>query len=131
MSVRGIRGAITVEQDQPELILSAVTELLTEICKKNPSLLPVDIASVIFTSTSDLVSVYPAVAARDLGWTKVPLMCLPELPVNGSLPRCIRVLIHWNTNLTQSEINHCYLRDAVRLRPDLMKVTTNRLILTV
>lgn len=119
MPVRGIRGAITVEQDQPELILAAVIELLQSICQKNPTLATQDIASVTFTSTADLVSLYPAVAARNLGWTEVPLMCLPELPVNGSLVRCIRVLIHWNTDLHQSEIKHCYLRDAVWLRPDL------------
>jgi chorismate mutase len=119
MSIRGIRGATVVERDDPAEILAATRELLVEIRDANPSLTPDDLASVFFTVTPDLRSAYPARAARDLGWDLVPLMCAVEIPVPGSLPRCIRVLIHWNTDLPQPAIHHVYLRDAIRLRPDL------------
>ncbi len=119
MPVRGIRGAITVGEDHPDVILSATRALLVEISTANPALRVADIASAWFTLTGDLRSVFPAKAARDLGWTDVPLMCAQEIPVPGSLPRCVRVLIHWNTDLTQNEIRHIYLREAAKLRPDL------------
>ena len=119
MTVRGLRGAITVEQDQREEILTATNLLLEELLKANPGLQPADIASVIFTLTPDLVSVFPAEAARQLGWSSVPLLCMQEIPVPGALPRCIRVLIHWNTGLSQAEIRPVYLRKAASLRPDL------------
>ena len=119
MSVRGIRGAITVDADQPDVILNATRELLIAIEKANPDLVVDDIASVWFTLTDDLSSAYPARAARDLGWAQTPLMCAREIPVPGGLPRCIRVLIHWNTNLPQLAIRHVYLGDAIHLRPDL------------
>jgi len=119
MFVRGIRGATTVNSDQPEEILSATQELLIAIQQANPSMQTEDLASAIFTLTSDLNSVYPAKAARQLGWTQVPLFCTQEIPVPGSLPRCIRVLIHWNTPLSQQSIQHVYLREAVQLRPDI------------
>jgi chorismate mutase len=119
MSIRGIRGATVVTSDDPDQILSATRELLVEIRNANPSLIPEDLASVLFTVTADLRSAYPARAARDLGWDLTPLLCALEIPVPGSLPYCIRVLIHWNTDLAQSAIHHIYLRDAVRLRPDL------------
>lgn len=121
MPVRGIRGATTITADQPDLVLAATRELLKAICQANPSLRPADLASAWFTTTSDLVSVHPAKAARELNWVEVPLMCSQEIPVPGSLPLCIRVLLHWNTSLSQAEINHVYLHEAVRLRPDLMK----------
>lgn len=121
MPVRGIRGAITVEEDRPEVILTATRELLEEIGTANPALKVSDIASVWFTLTADLRSVFPAKAARDLGWETVPLMCAQEIPVPESLPRCVRVLIHWNTDLPQNEIRHIYLRQAAQLRPDLAK----------
>jgi chorismate mutase len=120
MSVRGIRGAITVEEDQSDLVLSATQELLSAIQKDNPTLRKDDIASILFTVTSDLSSVYPAKAAREMGWAQIPLMCALEIPVVGSLKKCVRVLIHWNTELKQDEIHHVYLRDAVKLRPDLV-----------
>jgi chorismate mutase len=120
MSVRGIRGAITVEEDQSDLVLSATQELLSAIQKDNPTLRKDDIASILFTVTSDLSSVYPAKAAREMGWAQIPLMCALEIPVVGSLKKCVRVLIHWNTELKQDEIRHVYLRDAVKLRPDLV-----------
>jgi len=121
MPVRGIRGAIVSTGNQPEAILSATRELLDAILVNNPTLKPEDIASAIFTVTDDLTSVYPAQAARQLGWNRVPLMCAQEIPVPGSLPRCIRVLIHWNTELSQSDVRHVYLGEAEKLRPDLSK----------
>ncbi|MBC8331888.1 MAG: chorismate mutase [Anaerolineae bacterium] len=120
MPVRGIRGAITVNEDHPEAILAATQELLEKIGVSNPALSVSDIASVWFTLTADLRSVFPAKAARQLGWTDAPLMCAQEIPVPGSLPRCVRVLIHWNTDLPQNEIRHLYLREAAQLRPDLI-----------
>jgi chorismate mutase len=119
MPVRGIRGAIDVTDDQPEAILSATRELLEKISLANPTLQPVDLASILFTVTDDLISTYPAQAARQMGWTQVPLMCACEIPVPESLPRCLRVLLHWNTDLPQKEIHHVYLHGAAALRPDL------------
>ena len=121
MSLRGVRGAITVERDQPEEILAATGELLLAILQANPTLEPGDLASAIFTVTGDLCSVYPAKAARQMGWTEVPLMCALEIPVPGGLPRCIRVLLHWNTDLPQQSIHPVYLRKAASLRPDLAR----------
>jgi chorismate mutase len=122
MPTRGIRGATTVTADEPDLILKATDELLESILDTNPGLNSEDIGSVLFTVTEDLASAFPAQAVRQLGWDKVPIMCANEIPVKGSLPLCIRVLIHWNTDKSQNEINHVYLRDAINLRPDL---TTN------
>jgi chorismate mutase len=119
MPVRGIRGAIDVVDDRPEAVLEAARELLEAILLANPALKPADLASVLFTVTEDLQSVYPAQAARQLGWGDVPLMCALEIPVPGGLPRCVRVLLHWNTDMAQTEIRHIYLRGAVSLRPDL------------
>jgi chorismate mutase len=119
MPVRGIRGAVVAKEDQPEAILSATRELLEAMLDANPGLNPDDIASAIFSVTEDLISVYPAKAARQLGWGTVPLFCVQEIPVPGSLARCVRVLVHWNTDLSQAEIHHVYLRKAASLRPDL------------
>lgn len=119
MPVRGIRGATTIEKDGAEEVLSATRELIEAICAANPWLRTEDVASVLFTVTEDIRSVYPARAARDLGWTEVPLMCAQEIPVEGSLPLCIRVLVLWNTDLEQNTVRPVYLREAVRLRPDL------------
>jgi chorismate mutase len=119
MNVRGVRGATTVDQDQAEDILSATRELLQAILQANPAMQPENIASVLFTTTADLLSVYPARAAREMGWVEVPLMCMQEIPVTGSLRMCIRVILHWNTTLHQAEIRHVYLRKAEVLRPDL------------
>jgi len=85
----------------------------------NPDLKTHGIASAIFTTTEDIVSTFPALAARQFGWGSVPMICMREIPVSNSLPRCIRVLIHWNTNQAQDTIQHVYLRDAEKLRPDL------------
>jgi chorismate mutase len=120
MAIRGIRGAITVPADEPGLILQATRELLEAILEENEGMQPEDIASAIFTVTDDLASTFPAQAARQMGWGLVPMLCAREIPVPDSLPRVIRVLVHWNTEITQSEIKHVYLRAAVRLRPDLV-----------
>jgi chorismate mutase len=119
MPIRGLRGATVASQDQKENILSATRELLQAISAANPSLQPEDIGSIFFTLTEDLNSTYPAFAARQMGWTEVPLLCAREIPVPGSLPKTIRVLIHWNTDLPQQAIRHVYLGEAASLRPDL------------
>ncbi len=119
MTVRGVRGAITVDTDQPDKILAATRELLEAILHANPTLQREDVASAFFTTTDDLVSVHPALAARQMGWDHVPMICAGEIPVPGGLSLCIRVLIHWNTECEQNAIRHIYLREAVKLRPDL------------
>jgi chorismate mutase len=119
MPIRGIRGATVIKRDQPDEIAASTRELLEELQKANPTLRLENIASVIFTSTPDLISAFPASAAREIGWDNVPLLCCQEIPVPESLPLCIRVLIHWNTELTQKEIKHIYLGQAGILRPDL------------
>lgn len=120
MPTRGIRGATTVAEDEAETILQATRELLEAIVKENASMRPEDIGSAIFTVTEDLTATFPAQAARQMGWSMVPMMCAREIPVPGSLPKAIRVLVHWNTETPQSQIKHVYLRDAVKLRPDLV-----------
>jgi len=120
MPIRGIRGATTVPADDPELILQATRELLEEILVENESMRPEDVGSALFTVTDDLASTFPAQAARQMGWGLVPMLCAREIPVPNSLPRVIRVLVHWNTEVPQNEITHVYLRDAVKLRPDLV-----------
>ena len=120
MPIRGIRGATTVTADEPELILQATRELLEEILAENEGMRPEDVASAVFTVTDDLVSTFPAQGARQMGWGLVPMLCAREIPVPESLPRVIRVLVHWNTDLPQNKITHVYLRDAVKLRPDLV-----------
>lgn len=118
--VRGIRGATTVERDEPELILEATRELLEAMLRENELRDFELIASIFFTTTQDLVSTFPAEAARTLGMTLVPLMCNQEIPVPGRLPRAIRVMMQVNTQKSQREMKHIYLREAVRLRPDLV-----------
>jgi chorismate mutase len=119
MPVRGVRGATTVAVDEPEAILQATRELLTTILDANPSLRTEDLASGLFTTTEDLHSAYPAQAAREMGWIQVPMICSREIPVPSGLPNCIRVLLQWNTELTQDRIHHIYLGAAKGLRPDL------------
>jgi chorismate mutase len=119
MSIRGIRGATTVSQDTAEAILEGTRELLDLILLENPSLKNEDLASAFFTVTDDLCAVHPAQAARQMGWDLVPLMCAREIPVPKSLRHCIRVLLHWNTSLSQREVKHVYLHAAASLRPDL------------
>jgi chorismate mutase len=119
MPVRGIRGATTVDADQPEQILAATQELLEEVLEANGIVEFDEIVSAIFTTTSDLTSTFPAEAARRLGMHQVPLLCSCEIPVPNSMPRCIRVLLHVNTPRLQREMVHVYLREARRLRPDM------------
>lgn len=118
MTLRGIRGATTAEQNSEEEILSRTEELLSEIIARN-GLVIEDIASVIFSVTDDLDAVFPAKAARNLGWVYTPLFCTREIPVQGSLDRCIRVLMHVNTDRDQKEMVPVYLHEAKKLRPDL------------
>jgi chorismate mutase len=120
MTIRGVRGATTVSADEPDLILKATRELLEAILRANTGMDPEDIASVFFTVTDDLVSTFPAQGARQMGWGLVPMICSREIPVPNSLPRVIRVLVHWNSDCLQSEISHVYLREAIKLRPDLI-----------
>jgi chorismate mutase len=113
-----VRGAITIPEDTPGEITAATKQLLTEIILRN-QIDSEQIVSIIFTVTNDIASEFPAVAARQLGLDSTPLMCSREIPKPGSLPLCIRVLMHFHTKLSKSEIKHVYLRDAVKLRPDL------------
>ncbi len=119
MGVRAIRGAITVVENSRESILEGTRELLVEIIKRN-DLDNLNIISAIFTVTSDLNATFPAIAAREIGWTDISLMCTSEIDVPGSLKSCVRVLIHFNTNKCNNEINHVYMKGAVALRPDLV-----------
>lgn len=114
---RGVRGATTVSENSREAILQATRELLFVIMRAN-HLQPEDVASAYFTTTPDLNATYPALAARQLGWYDAALLCGHEMAVPGGLPRCIRVLLHWNTTRGVKEIVHVYLREAKRLRPD-------------
>jgi chorismate mutase len=118
---RGVRGAITVSSDNQDEILEATRELLLAILRANDMRVE-DIASVYFTTTEDLSSTYPAYAARQLGWFDAALLCGHEMAVPGGLPRCVRVLVHWNTTRTAKEIVHVYLREAKSLRPDRTNV---------
>ncbi len=120
MAVRGIRGATTVSADEPDLILEATRELLETILKENPGMKSEDVGSALFTVTEDLASTFPAQAARQMGWSLVPMTCAKEIPVPGSLSKVIRVLVHWNTEVPQNKITHVYLHNAVKLRPDLV-----------
>ena len=117
--VRGIRGAITVDEDTPEAIHTATRELLREIVAQNGIESFEEFAAIIFTVTEDLTSAFPAEAARQIGMHRVPLLSAREVPVPGSLPRVIRVLALWNTDKPQDQIRHVYLREAKKLRPDL------------
>jgi chorismate mutase len=114
---RGVRGATTIEADEPEQVLKATRELLALLIRLN-EIDPSDVASAIFTTTPDVISAFPATAARQLGWLDVPLLCAHEMSVPGSLQKCIRILLHWNTDKAQSEVRHAYLRNARSLRPD-------------
>ena len=115
--LRGIRGATTVEHDVAEEILGATRELLSALVAAN-DLEPSDIVSAIFTVTRDLCATFPARASQGFGWDEVAILHTTEIPVPGSLPRCIRVLVHAYTTRTPSQIKHCYLREAKTLRPD-------------
>ena len=120
---RGIRGATTATANTREAILEATRDMLARLIEAN-GLRPDDIASAIFSTTLDLNAEFPAVAARELGWLDTALFCTHEMAVPGSLPRCIRVLIHWNTTRRADEVVHVYIRDARTLRPERTLVTS-------
>ncbi|HLA83347.1 MAG TPA: chorismate mutase [Thermoguttaceae bacterium] len=115
---RGVRGATTADSNTSEDILRAARQLLALLIRQN-GIEPGDVASAIFTVTRDLDAEFPALAARQLGWMNTALMCSYEIGVPGSLLRCIRVLVHWNTEKAADEITHVYIKEAARLRPDL------------
>jgi len=121
MPCRGVRGATTVEANTSGEILEATRQLLALMIRQN-GIEEKDVASVIFSTTTDLDAEFPALAARQLGWLDVALMCVHELDVPGSLRRCIRILLHWNTEKPSDEIIHVYIRDAARLRPDRSEI---------
>lgn len=119
MKVRGVRGAITVSGDNADEICDATLLLLNTMIQEN-QIVSDDLASVFFSMTPDLHSAFPAKYARDIkGWEDVPLFCAQELEINDALEKCIRVLMHWNTEKSAKDVQHTYLREAVKLRPDL------------
>jgi len=115
--LRGVRGATTVEANTREAILAATHELLCLMIEAN-HIQADDVASVIFTTTIDLNADYPALAARALGWHDVALMCMHEMDVPHGVKQCIRVLLHWNTEVAARDVRHVYLKGAINLRPD-------------
>lgn len=119
MPVRGVRGAITVEENSKPEILAATRELLQEIISRNDLVDFSEIVSAVFTTTPDLNAAFPAESARELGMASVPLLCASEINVEGALPRVIRILLHVNTEKSQSDMVHIYLRDAQKLRKDI------------
>jgi chorismate mutase len=121
MLCRGVRGATTADANTREEILTATRQLLALMIRVN-GIKPEDVGSAIFSLTRDLDAEFPALAARQLGWLDVPLLCTYEVDVPGSLRRCVRVLIHWNTDKPQHEIQPVYIKEAARLRPDLSKL---------
>ena len=120
MICRGVRGATGVDINDAVAIITATRELLERIVAAN-DLLVEDVISVIFTATPDLDAAYPARAAREMGWMNTPLLCMQEMVVAGSLLRCIRVLVLWNTDLSSDQVQHVYLGRARALRPDLLE----------
>lgn len=119
MAVRGIRGATCVTEDDPQQIRESTQELIEQILERNGIDDFNDIISAIFTTTGDLSSAFPAEAARHIGMNLVPLLCAQEIPVDGSIPLCIRVLLHVNSERSPAQIEHVYLREAQKLRPDM------------
>jgi chorismate mutase len=121
MPCRGVRGATIADANSSQEILQATLQLLALIIRRN-GIQQEDVASAIFTTTVDLDAEFPALAARQLGWSHVPLLCGHELDVPGSLKQCVRVLLHWNTEKAADEVVHVYIKGAERLRPDLTKL---------
>ena len=114
---RGVRGATTVEGTNRELILTATAELLERMVQAN-GIEPEDVASAIFTTSPDLTAEYPALAARLMGWRDTALLCGHEMAVPSGLERCVRILLHWNTTVPASDVEHVYIHGAANLRPD-------------
>jgi chorismate mutase len=117
-TVRAVRGATTVGEDTPEAVTQAVVALLSDILERN-AIVEDDIISILFTATEDVVSIFPATAARSMGLGAVPLICARELSVVGSTPRCVRVMLHVTSDRPRAEIHHVYLEGAQGLRDDL------------
>lgn len=120
MAVRAVRGATQLEADVREHMLERVAEMVTGVMEAN-DLTVDDFVSVIFTATSDLVSEFPAYAARQLGFGEVPLLCARELEIEGSMPRVVRMMAHVETDKPRAEITHLYLHGAAGLRSDLTR----------
>ncbi len=121
MAVRAIRGATQLEEDVRDHMLERVAEMVTDVMEAN-GLEVDDFISVIFTATRDLVSEFPAYAARRLGFGEIPLICARELEIDGSMPRCVRMMAHVETDLPRADITHVYLHGAAALRSDLTRV---------
>lgn len=121
MAVRAVRGATQLESDTREHMLERVAEMVRDVMESN-DLVVDDFISIIFTATSDLVSEFPAYAARVLGFDDVPLICARELEIEGSMPRCVRMMAHIETDLSRADVTHVYLHGAANLRRDLTKV---------
>ena len=124
VAVRAVRGATQLEQDTREHMLDRVAELVTDVMEAN-GLVVDDFISIIFTATSDLVSEFPAYAARQLGFSDVPLVCARELEIEGSMPRVVRLMAHIETDLPRADITHVYLHGAANLRRDLARTTSH------
>ncbi len=118
MQLRAVRGAITIHKDESDAIVSATEEMLLSLMEKN-QIQPQNIVSIFFTTTPDIISEFPAVAARKIGLVDTPLMCAQEIPKPGALPLCIRALLYFYTDLQKSEVKPVYMREAVKLRLDL------------
>ena len=121
MPCRGVRGATTADSNSRDDILTATRQLLALMIHIN-EISPDDVSSAIFSTTVDLDAEFPALAARQLGWLDVPLICTHEIDVPGSLGLCVRILLHWNTDKRQDEVTHVYTREAIQLRPDLSEL---------
>ena len=124
MAVRAVRGATQLDEDTREHMLDRVAELVTDVMTAN-GLDVDDFISIIFTATSDLVSEFPAYAARQLGFSDVPLVCARELEIEGSMPRVVRLMAHVETELPRSDVTHVYLHGAANLRRDLSRTTSH------
>ncbi|MCZ2259460.1 chorismate mutase [Sporosarcina sp. G11-34] len=121
MTVRGLRGATTVEKDEEQAVLSATEALVIEVAEAN-GVRPEEIVSVLISTTPDIKSTFPAKAVRTIeGWKYVPVMCTHEMDVPGAMPQCIRILMHVNSEIPQKDIKHIYQNEAIKLRPDLQK----------
>lgn len=118
MPVRALRGATTVDADTPDQVNDRVAELVAEMLRRN-GVLHEDLISLFFTATKDVTSVFPATAARAVGMGDVPLLCAQELDIDGGTPRCIRILMHLETEHPRAALHHVYLHGASGLRDDL------------
>ena len=118
MALRALRGAVSVDRDERELVLEATTALVTAVLDRN-GLVAADLVSIVFTATPDLRSDFPAYAARQMGIVDVPLLCAAEIDVPGAMPRVLRLLAHVETDRPRHELRHVYLRGAAALRTDL------------